>query len=233
MIYGYKSIKGLIAKVYRDLQLTEEDKWVSMIEWAGEGLALIGAHYQYTPKTVEFTIDNKRHPVPCDFYQVVQISYGGAPLQYGTGTFDNTYHCDDCVNLKTRSPFVYTVNDSYFYTNFDGTVCLSYLAIPVDDDGFPMIPDSVQYEDALFRYIVTKLYYIDFLQGKITPQMYNKLEDDWNTKCMAARGKANMPNLDQMEAIKNSWVRLIPVINEHSTFFSDLNRQETINLGKR
>lgn len=233
MITGYKSVKPLIAKVYRDLQLSEEGKWASMIEWIAEALCFIGAYQQYIPKTTTLTITNKRVALPCDFYKIQQIIYGTIPLIQATGSFDVTTDCSDCDDFKTKSDYVYTMNNSYIYTNFDGEICISYLAIPTDEDGFPLIPDSPVYDEAIFRYIVTKLYYPDLLSGKIAPNLYDKLENDWNYKCMAARGDANMPSLDKLESIKNMWVRLIPDMNAHTAGFTTLNKQENINIGRK
>lgn len=233
MIYGYKSIKTLIAKVYRDLHITEESRWTSMIEWAAEALELIGVFYQYVPKTVDLEVVGKRVALPCDLHDIQQISFQGRPLVYGSGTFDTTDDCADCKENKTISQFVYTVNDSFINTNFDGIICLSYTAVPLDEDGFPLIPDDISFSNAIEAYIVKMLYYPDLLRGTINPNLYDKLENDWNYKCMQARGKGNMPSLDQMESIKNSWLRIMPQINEHAFFFNDLSKQESIRLGKR
>ena len=35
-----------------------------------------------------------------------------------------------------------------------------------------------------------------------------------------------MPNIDKVENIKNSWVRLKPNINQYDTFFSGMNIRE-------
>lgn len=232
MIHKFTSVKQLIAKVYRDLKIQEEDRWVDMIEWSAEALELIGTFQQYHPKTVDLTVEGNRAKLPCDFYKVIQIAYGNIPIQYGTGSFDNTYHCDDCINLKTKSQFVYTINNSYIFTNFDGAICLSYLAIPVDEEGFPMIPDDASYMEALYKYIDMKLLYPEFRAGRIPQGIYNEAVHDWNYKCMQARGAGNMPNIDKMEAIKGQWLRLIPDINQHSVFFNSLGQQERINIGR-
>lgn len=235
MISGYKSIKTLIAKVYRDLAITDESRWVSMIEWAGEALQLIGAYPQYETKTVDLTITGNKVALPCDFYKPIQISFKGVPLFSSTGSFDGTVPCDDCgSNLVTDHAFTYTINDSYIFTNFkSGEICLSYLAIPVDDEGFPLVPDDVTYDEALMYYIIKKLYFPKFLSGEMAPNMYDKLENDWNYKCMQARGSANMPTLDQMESLFRQWVRLIPDVTRHNDFFRNLNQRENIYLGKR
>ena len=37
-----------------------------------------------------------------------------------------------------------------------------------------------------------------------------------------------MPDADQMESVKNTWLRLVPNINEHSNFFRTMGEQEII-----
>mgnify|MGYP003146382747 CR=1 FL=1 len=41
-----------------------------------------------------------------------------------------------------------------------------------------------------------------------------------------AGNKAKMPNIDQLDAIKNQTMRLLPRINEHETFFRSLGSPE-------
>lgn len=233
MINGYTSVKTVIAKVYRDLNLQEEDRWVSMVEWAAEALLFIGAFPQFKPKDEIIDIEGYKGSLPCDYYKTVQVMYGTIPLTMATGSFDFTDDCDDCHNLKTRHTFVYSINDSYIFTNFkNGQLCLSYLAFPVDEDGFPLIPDNVSYREAVYHYIVKKLFYPDYISGKLNPNIYQDMEAEWDAHCMQARGKANMPDVDKMQSIMNQFVRLIPDINAHSAGFTTLNAKEKIRLGK-
>ncbi len=232
MIDKYVSIKTLIAKVHRDLDIQEPDKWVSMIEWSAEALGLIGAFSQYIPKTVVLDTTGFKAKLPCDFYKVQQIAVGALPIQYGTGTFDAQYHCSDCPNLKTTSQLVYTINDSFIFTNFEQDLCLSYLAIPTDEEGYPLIPDNVSYMEALYKYIDMKMAWPEARSGKLPMSIYREIVEDWNYKCMQARGNASMPNLEQLEGLKNQWMRLIPDVNRFGKFFNDLNFPEKIRLAR-
>lgn len=47
------SLKQIIAKVYRDLQLKEEDNFIDFIEWGAEALEQIGVFEQLTTKVTE------------------------------------------------------------------------------------------------------------------------------------------------------------------------------------
>ena len=37
-----------------------------------------------------------------------------------------------------------------------------------------------------------------------------------------------MPSTDDMESIKNNWIRLVPVQDEHDTFYSNLGQKQEI-----
>tara|TARA_Y100000310_G_C20677275_1_gene813820 strand:+ start:1675 stop:2400 length:726 start_codon:yes stop_codon:yes gene_type:complete len=232
MLYKSVSSKSVIAKVYRDLQLKENDRWLDMLEWIGEALAHIGAFSQFEKKQLlGVSVSNYRAILPCDLYNIIQISRGGQPLQYLSGSFDSAFHCETSSNLHTTSKYGYTINGNYINTNFtDTTIDLAYTAFETDDDGFPMIPDDISYKEAIVRYIVMKLKYPDYVNNRegMTEGKYNVIKEEWHWYCAQAAGKAMMPSLDQMESIKNQWVRLIPEINRHSDFFNKLNDQEKL-----
>ena len=210
MLYKSVSSKSVIAKVYRDLQLKENDRWIDMIEWIGEALNHIGAYSQLEKKELAgVSVSNYRAILPCDLYNIIQISKSGKPLQYLSGSFDATFHCKSSSNLHSQSKYGYTINGNYINTNFtDDTIDLAYTAFQTDDDGFPMVPDEISYKEAMVRYIVMKLKYPDYINNRegMTEGKYNKIEEDWHFYCKQAAGKAMMPSLDQMESIKNQWV---------------------------
>jgi hypothetical protein len=54
----------------------------------------------------------------------------------------------------------------------------------------------------------------------------DRSERDYLWSVGAAKGSANMPNVAQLEALKNVWVRLIPKQDQYSRFFIDNTNQE-------
>lgn len=224
MLFGEVSSKSVVAKVIRDLHLQDADRWVSMIEWIGEALAFIGAFDQFVNRTIfNLEVKNKRALLPCDLYSIVQISRQGIPLQYLGGSFDFSFHCEGSPNLKTKNRQGYTIEGQFINLNFnDTTINLAYQAFNTDKEGWPMLPDEVSFKEACFRYIVMKMRYPDWELGRISDIKYEKIEERWHFYCAQARGVANMPNIDQMEAMKNFWNRLIPNIHEHDSFFNNL-----------
>ncbi len=124
----------------------------------------------------------------------------------------------------------YKIVPNYIKTNAkEGYLMVSYNAIPTDCDGYPMIPDNESFMDAIFWYINMKLLYIDWRTGTGTKEMYYDAKNTWNFYVKQAYGNALMPaSLDEMESIKNAWVRLLPNMNAGDNFFKYMDQQEQI-----
>jgi hypothetical protein len=134
-------------------------------------------------------------------------------------------------NSTLSNPYTYVVlpNTGYIKTNFrTGYLLISYQAVPVDSEGYPMIPDDESFEEALYWYINMKLTYPEWKSGRVRDAVYYDTRNSWNFYRKQAYAVAMMPNVDQLEAIKNAWVRLVPNINEHDTFFSHLGERQII-----
>jgi len=119
-------------------------------------------------------------------------------------------------------PENYYIRDGVFVASFNtGTILLEYRAIKTDKNGFPEIPDLVQYKTAITKYVQKMLDHRDMRKGKIPVGLADRTEADWQWYCKSARATANMPNLVYAEAIKNQWVKLRPNQIAAQTFWND------------
>src|SRR5687767_13433558 len=110
MVYKYVSVKAVIAKLFRDLQIKDNSRWVDMIEWCGEALDAIGATNQYGVETKTLTVSNAKAELPCNFHKIIQISYNGIPLKYSGTTLASKYHTYD-ADITAFTGIDYTIND--------------------------------------------------------------------------------------------------------------------------
>jgi hypothetical protein len=153
------------------------------------------------------------------------------PLQYGASNFHRSMHCEGCVNENIQYEETYIVDCGYIKTSFDsGKICLSYMAFPIDDDCYPLVPDDISYKEAMFWYIYKKILLSapDFKNNGID---YSFAEQQWKYYCTQARNAANYPDIDRAESFMNQWVRLIPNINVHDLGFENLNTRENLSRG--
>jgi len=119
---------------------------------------------------------------------------------------------------------VYYIDNDWLKTSFkDGEICLFYRGFLVDEDNYPLVPNHTSYREALYWYVRMKM----IGSGIIDPVFkYTDAEDRWLKYCTQARNKFNMPDVAQMEAIKDRWVRLIPQMNVDKDFFQSLGSEE-------
>jgi len=127
------------------------------------------------------------------------------------------------VMLGDYAPITFDLNNNNITLSAkEGKVCMAYLAIPTDEEGLPLIPDDVSYKLAVKKYLTMKLDYIEWRRGTIAPQVFDHSEREWMWYVGQAGNKAKMPGVDELEAIKNMTMRLIPRVNAHETFFKGL-----------
>lgn len=133
-------------------------------------------------------------------------------------------------NTTSQSQYEYVLTPGYIKTNVrTGYLMIAYKAIPTDCDGYPMIPDDASFMEAVYWYINMKVKYMQWAEGRIRDAIYYHAEQKWNFYVKQAYGKAMMPaTLDEMESLKNIWVRLIPLVNGADSFYKYIDEQESI-----
>lgn len=142
-------------------------------------------------------------------------------------TGESTFAQTKTVSDRKYSGDYYVINPNYIVTSFEaGTIKLHYDGYPVDECGYPMVPDNIYYKQALEWYIIRQM-----LMGGYRNENFNwqVADQEWKKYCVAAQNDAAYPSIDKMETFKNMWVRMIPNINAHADFFMGNQTQERLN----
>lgn len=128
--------------------------------------------------------------------------------------FNVPYHINECINFNENSRVEYNIEYPNIVVNFKkGKVLLAYVGVPVDDEGYRMIPDMEEVYDAIYYSIRERL-----LEQKFDnePTQNNRIALQMaEQKAIAKRKRATsrLSNADPdewMMFIKNHWVRTIP-----------------------
>lgn len=247
----YISFREIVEGLYRDLKLQEELNVNDVLEWCAEALSAIGVASQYRQRVTDdcdhpyLEVVGHRACLPKDYSKVIQISYNGYPLNHASSSFGNIstdtettstgvtnngvtpIDVDHFPNLTTgpilNANETYTINNSYLVTSFrEGSVVMSYLAVALDDEGFPLIPDNYYYIKAIKAYVTMMLDRIEWRAGRMRDNVFEHSRMDWGNYVRAAKGAGLMPSIPQTENIKNQWLSLMPRINSYNEFFGDL-----------
>ena len=219
---------GVIATLDRGTQYVE----ISAIDIVNRKMRLCGCNAFTTCDectTVEGDVP------PCTPSRPIIRHYGGGtqkpnfrlePMRWATDSFNNNMHCTD-NDYACKSASTYTVNGNYIFTSFDeGSLMMAFLAIPTDEEGFPLIPADEWWRQAVQFEIAYKIAMKLFIQGNIADKTFQYIERERDWKVAQAVNKSKMPSIDEMESFKNQWLKLIPNYNNHSTFFKNMQMPE-------
>lgn len=241
MVYNLISVKRVIAKVLADNDVGDSaNRITDMVEWCGEAIEKIGAVGIFKVKITGkdnvplLQITDYQTQLPGDFYSFVQVAFGTAtdsevfyPMRYATGSYDSFREEATESTLNYAGDYSYYIKPGYIVTSEkDGYLMLAYRYIPMDDMGYPMVPDEIGFIDALYWYITTKLLYADWARGKVRDAVYYEAKRSWNFYRKQAYGNSMMPDQGQLESIKNQQNRLIPDLNSADTYFTTLGHEE-------
>lgn len=216
----YIDISYIVERLYRDYGFDLEIKYDEILEWVWDVISLIGAPTAYMDKITNGTehmpkpikIENYRGVLPIDLHHIIiaRDFETKMPMICKSSSFVKD---TEQVYVK-ESQYSYTLNNNYMFTSFkEGEVELNYKAFPTSNLGMPMIPDDIKFIMATQSYIAERIGFRLWMQEKLSRDRYEKLDLERNWYIGAASTKAAMPSIDEMESIKNRFLRL--KINPH------------------
>lgn len=122
-------------------------------------------------------------------------------------------HRSQLIGINGSSKAVEMLRDSKFdkptywikpgwivFNKQEGFAKLSYKAIATDERGYPLIPDLASYQEAIYWYVMMKLNFPKFLQGKLggrakfNTNIYYYIQQQWNFYRNQAYAESMMPN---------------------------------------
>lgn len=254
-IHKFVSVKNIMNRLYRTFKQNYQVSETDIVEWIGEALDDIGAHAQYQQRVADIPIVNYRGVLPCELVHVLQISdaYGNPLFEYsGTmgsvpnedgpndnntiGAQDNTMRfvpVDEDnfplanMELAGGQRHVYYIDNDQIHTSLkEGTIRMSFIAMRLDADNYPYIPDLEEYKKAVTFYVQYMLDWQAWRAGRLADKVFAETKNQWQVYARAARGKANAPSLAQLENIKNMRLQILPRINQFSNFFNTVSLPE-------
>ena len=124
MIYQYSSVKEVIGNVIRNTRITDTSYIADMPEWIGHAMSAMRTNMELVDKVTTVDVSFHVGTLPCGLVNIEKV--------HGCGK--------------------YNIEMGYIKTHdvCDGTIEIHYKSIPVDDDGFPLVPDNSNYKQALY-----------------------------------------------------------------------------------
>ena len=136
-----------------------------------------------------------------------------------TGIGSNEY--DDEITCVVNGPYVdFGISNGY--------LLVAYKALPTDSDGFPLVPDNEIVKEAVYWYINMKQTYPAWRNGQVRDAIYHHAEERWGSFRKNAYGTMMMPSPAEWKTINNIWTRLIPNLNQDTTFFKYIGKMQKV-----
>lgn len=185
---------------------------------------LVGVPLIYESKLSFVDVEEFRAILPCDFLYILSagklVNQMVSPLVASTSTRAGNWACVSATGLNSAEVGTYAIKRGYIYFDFEeGTAELNYKAVALDDDGYPMIPDNISLIKAIEEHVKVQHFRmkVDLQEMSEGPLMRAEREYAWYIG--QAQGTLLMPDLDEMESIKNSLVRIIHETSQHDNGF--------------
>jgi len=205
----------------------------------------------------DLLITNYKAQLPCNIHKIEQLSVNGKPARYSTDSFHHLlsgeccgqsinypsgysegYYIDGFGNefnagrfpLSNNCEITYDVNsDCLTLSVKEGYVCIAYLEFPVDEEGFPLVPNEESYREAIVKYFTMKVDYINWRKNPSAnghKQLYDESSQQWMWYVGQASNKSKLHSVDQLESIKNMLLRTYQTTNAHRGGFGDMSNQQ-------
>lgn len=198
------------------------------VNYAVQFIRKIGCPKAYTDKVAHLQLKNYRCQLPCDFIEMNQVLDGDRhAYRYTT----DTLHLDPTGDECEKNELTYKLQNNWLYSSRkEGEIIISYRAIELDDDGFPLLPDNGSFAEALELYIKKQRYTILFDQGKISSAVMQNIQQEYAWAVGQATSDLTTPSMDEMVSITNMWNNLIQRVRENSNHYKTLGTREFIRV---
>jgi len=201
---NYDIVEVVIDKLIRRFRLREWQFDIEeLAEDVAEALKLIGAASVFWEKVATLTVNNKVARIPKD--------------------------CEFIKNLIPENTYYREIGQFIELDKADGTtIDAVYQSMPIDERGFPLVPDSPEVREAVMWYLARNL----VLQGEIKVIPYNVAEGEWNWRCSSARASLNVLPIVTWNKVANDYTRLNPLKDVWENKFRDIGKGNTLDRDK-
>lgn len=213
-------------------------------------ISLHGYPALYQDKIETIKIKDFKGLLPCDLISIIQVKDLNSDicLRAMTDTFtpglrpkpDDKHQPKDLLNNVNPSVNTYipplkgTMEELSFktqgriiFTSFpEGDIEIAYKAIPVDDNGFPLLIDNETYLNALEAYIKVKVFTVKFDTGKMAAGILNNAQTEYAWASHLLQSEMTTPTVSEMESITRMLNTMIKPVTHFDNGFKNLGDRE-------
>lgn len=230
--YNYINIREALSRILRH-PLLQDMTLEQAVQYTIDFIGIFGLPKLYQDKEEVLHIEDFRAKLPCDLISINQIKEckTGVCLRSMTDNFMPREHYDRSAGYRIPQELSFKTQGQVLYVSFKtGDVSVSYKAIPVDKEGFPLLINNPVFLKALEAYIKKEAFTILFDMGKIAPVVLQNTQQQYAWLAGQLQSEFTIPSISEMESIKRSWCTLLQRTSEFNNGFKNNGDQEYIRL---
>lgn len=229
---SYINIREALSRILRH-PLLQDMTLEQAVQYTIDFIGIFGLPKLYQDKEEVLHIEDFRAKLPCDLISINQIKEckTGVCLRSMTDNFMPREHYDRSAGYRIPQELSFKTQGQVLYVSFKtGDVSVSYKAIPVDKEGFPLLINNPVFLKALEAYIKREAFTILFDMGKIAPAVLQNTQQQYAWLAGQLQSEFTIPSISEMESIKRSWCTLLQRTSEFNNGFKNNGDQEYIRL---
>ena len=230
--YNYINIREALSRILRH-PLLQDMTLEQAVQYTIDFIGIFGLPKLYQDKEEVLHIEDFRAKLPCDLISINQIKEckTGVCLRSMTDNFMPREHYDRSAGYRIPQELSFKTQGQVLYVSFKtGDVSVSYKAIPVDKEGFPLLINNPVFLKALEAYIKKEAFNILFDMGKIAPVVLQNTQQQYAWLAGQLQSEFTIPSISEMESIRRSWCTLLQRTSEFNNGFKNNGDQEYIRL---
>lgn len=220
----YINIRELLSRVLRH-RLLQEFTLEQAIQYTIDFIGIFGFPQLYEDKEEEVEICDYKGKLPCDLIEInmVKECRTNIPLRSMTASFNpgGKYY-----NHLRQEPQFKTQNRVIITSFPEGKVIISYKAIPVDNDGLPLLVNNPKYLKALELYVKCQMFGDLFEEGRITQQVLQHAEQEYGWAAGQLSEEFKTPSVAETQSITNMLNQIIVRKDSFYDRFETLGNKE-------
>ena len=221
--FNYINIKEILNRLLRHPLLSDLNLETA-IQYVVDFIACMGLPQTYQDKQITLNIKDFRAILPCNCVSINQVR----ECRTGRCLISMT---DNFISHKNENIASFKTQGSIIYTSFkEGQIEISYKALPIDDEGLPLLPDNPIFLKALELYIKKEWFTILFDMGKISSAVLQNTQQEYAFKVGQCNNEFMVPSPSEMQAITGILNQLVPRYNEFSKGFKSLGNKEQLRV---
>lgn len=220
----YIKINEILSRVTRHPML-KDTTLEEVIQYVIDFMGILGLPKFFEDREARVKINEYRGVLPCDYVSINQVKDWSTRtcLRHMSDTFMPS---DENYPKELKFEGAFKTQGNVIFTSFKkGDLLVSYKAIPVDENGYPLLIDDSNFLDALELFIKQKKFTMLFDMGQVNATVMKNTQQEYDWAVSRLQSKFTIPSTSEMETITRMWGTLFNNRTRFDNGFKDFNRE--------